>query len=140
MRRFAWLLDFDSAVFARLALGDLLAILAFVVLGERQHNVDPVANPDVVLGTLLPFLVGWIVFALLLGAYGSAAFDGEVAHSFARTAAAWLGADLLAQALRATETFRGDADPVFFLVAGSVGLALLFGWRLVARRTFGDAG
>ena len=44
--------------------------------------------------------------------------------------AGWLGADLVAQALRATTFFHGDPALTFFLVAGAFGLALLAVGRL----------
>ncbi|WP_254543928.1 DUF3054 domain-containing protein [Halomarina pelagica] len=114
-----------------LAVGDLLLVGAFVVLGEVSHfdAAFVLANPGYVLGTYLPFALGWLVVAPLVGAYGRAA------RSTARSAAvyaagSWFGAVVVGQALRATALFHGEFAATFFLVSLGVGLALLLPWRV----------
>lgn len=123
--------------------GDVVAILAFVVLGELRHGVDPVTMPGRFAGTAVPFLVGWAVVGALLGAYAASVRRGA-GRLAAVTAVAWTGAAAVAQALRATAVFPGDADPVFYLVTVGFGGAILVAWRLgrvlLWPRVVGSAG
>lgn len=112
-----------------LALGDVLLILAFVVAGEVRHDVDPLARSGVVLDTALPFLVGWFAAALVAGLYRRDWTPRAVA---VRTAGAWVGAAVVALALRATPLFHGDFAVAFLLVSVGVGLLLLVPWRAAA--------
>jgi hypothetical protein len=114
----------------RYLVGDLLAILAFILIGEISHGVDPVAQWRFVLDAAIPFLIGWLVVGPLLGAYARWSLRGPLWAALAAVPA-WLVADGLGQLLRDTDTFHGSADPVFYLVAAAVGGALLVGWRLV---------
>lgn len=111
--------------------GDVLAVLAFVVAGEIQHNVDPVRYPMQVVDTAVPFLVGWVVAATLVGAYAAAARQ-SVRRATLTALLGWVLADALGQALRATSLFGGDADPIFFVVALLAPLPLMLGWRAIA--------
>lgn len=125
--------------------GDVAAILLFVVLGELRHGVDPVSMPARFAGTAVPFLLGWLLVAPLAGAY-AARLRSSAGRLAAVTAGAWVGAAALAQVVRATDPFPGNADPVFFLVAVGFGGLLLVGWRLAwsvlgpGRRDRADAG
>lgn len=129
---------FDSFVDSRvdrsagtlwLALGDVAAILTFVVLGGLQHGTNPLVEPLVVLDTLAPFLVGWSVAGPLLGAYAPKA-RRSVKGAVVLTTVSWVSAALLGQTLRATEFFHGDAAPAFVAVSIGVGLFLLVPWRV----------
>jgi len=124
-----------APVTALVALGDLACIGAFVVAGEISHNVDPAANPLYVAETATPFLVGWALVALLGGLYAADA-RRSARRAVALTVPAWVGAALVAQAIRATPMFHGDAALTFFLVSVGVGLALLVPWRVAASRLF----
>lgn len=115
------------------AVGDLLLIGLFVLLGELRHGVDPVTQPLVVLDTYAPFLVGWLVAALAVGAYGPRA-RRSMESAVTATAGAWVVAVLVAQLLRASAFFHGDADPAFAAVSLLVGLALLLPWRAALAR------
>lgn len=121
----------DAATVGRLVPGDVLAILAFVVAGEFSHGIDPIQAPLYVAETAAPFFVGWAVVGPLAGAYASNLLDSP-RRTFVRTALGWLGADVVAQALRGTAFFHGGADPTFFMVAGVVGGTLLVLVRFVA--------
>jgi len=117
------LYDADPRAVVRFLPGDLLAIFAFVLVGTLSHGT---LTPQRYAGVLVPFVVGWVVVAPFAGGY-----DASVRES-SRTAVlygavSWLGADVLAQLLRGTPFFPGNADPQFFVVAlvfGTIALVL----------------
>lgn len=116
-----------------LFLGDVTAIVVFVVTGELSHGIDPVAAAGyVVTNTLAPFLIGWIVVAVPAGMY--VATPDSLRRVTVTTLAVWLGADVIAQAIRATPFVQGGASlraiVVFGLVSFGVGGLLLVGWRV----------
>lgn len=119
-----------SATTVGLLLGDVALITLFVVLGEFRHH-DPGMVPAQTPGTLVPFLVGWAVAALLAGVYARHVRT-DVRAAVGRTALAWTGAVAVGQGLRATAAFPGDASPAFVAVSLAVGLVLLLPWRAVA--------
>lgn len=107
------LLDVDGRAVVRYLPGDLLAIFLFVFLGELQHGG---LTAERYAGVLIPFFVGWLVVAPVVGAYAERTVD-SARSAIVFALAAWLGADFLGQLLRGTEFFPGNADPQFFLVA-----------------------
>ncbi|EMA53279.1 MULTISPECIES: DUF3054 domain-containing protein [Halococcus] len=111
-----------------LAVGDLLLISLFVVLGELQHGYDLVADAPRVVGTALPFFLGWALVSILAGVYAPST-SRSVGTAVRRTALAWIGAALIGQALRATPVFPGGFAIAFVLVSLGVGLVLLVPWR-----------
>jgi hypothetical protein len=114
-----------------LALGDVAAIMAFIVAGEYQHNADPLGNPELVVTAAAPFLLSWAVVAFFGGLYTrDAVASPRRAVSWA--VPAWLVATLLSHALRSTSLFRGDTAVAFVLVTMAVGGVLVVGWRLAA--------
>lgn len=116
-----------------LAAGDLLAIAVFVVLGELQHGYDPIADAGRVVGTAIPFLVGWAIVGVLAGVYAPRVRESARAVAI-RTGLAWVGAVLIGQALRATPVFHGGLSIPFVLVSLGVGLVLLVPWRVAYAR------
>lgn len=136
------LLDVDARAIVRFLPGDLLAIFAFVFVGELQHSTLTLSQYngdwlpflvewlDRYAAALLPFLIGWLVVAPLFGGY-----DSEVLASTRMAllmgATSWLGADLVGQLLRETKHFPGRTNPEFFFVA------LLFGGLFVLAARFG---
>ena len=122
-------IDASPTTFA-LALGDFALIALFVVLGELQHGYDILARPGRVVGTLIPFLVGWVLASVLAGVYAPTVYR-SVRQTVARTVLAWVGAALVGQSLRATSLFHGDFALAFVLVSLGVGLVLLVPWRAV---------
>jgi hypothetical protein len=116
---------------ALVALGDLACITAFVLLGLTvgHGSGDPGVDPAHVAVTVLPFAVGWAVTSLLAGVYASGTY-GSAKRAVARTVPAWVGAALVAQALRATAPVPGGAAVTFFVVSVLVTLALLVPWRV----------
>ena len=127
-------IDVDSRAIRRYALGDVVAIALFVLLGEFSHPEIPFT----VLGyleTLTTFLLGWVAVAAPAGVYGRATLeDGRIALLV--PVLAWAVADAIAQLLRATTLFAGDAALSFYLVALIVGGAFIGAARyLIVRYT-----
>ncbi|WP_436928417.1 DUF3054 domain-containing protein [Halosimplex halobium] len=118
---------------ALVALGDLACITAFVLLGVTvgHGGGDPGVDPAHVAVTVLPFAVGWAVTSLLAGTYARSTY-ASAKRSVVRTVPAWVGAALVAQALRATAVVPGGAAVTFFAVSVLVTLALLLPWRVAA--------
>ncbi|MGB9985940.1 DUF3054 domain-containing protein [Salarchaeum japonicum] len=129
--------EFDRRTVRRFAAGDVLAVFAFVTVGEYQHNpflFQPSQAGDLAVqlaGAAVPFLAGWLVGSWALGAYG-----GRVTDSWLRlggaTVGGWLVADVIGQLLRSTAFFPGDASPVFFAVTATFGALFLLAWRVAA--------
>ncbi|WP_225333925.1 DUF3054 domain-containing protein [Halomicrobium urmianum] len=119
-----------SPLTAALAVGDVGAITLFVVLGQLSHEVGPLANPERVVGTLAPFLIGWVVASLVGSLYTRDALQPPV-RAASWTLPAWILAVVVAQALRATPFFPGNAALTFALVSIAVGGGLLIGWRVL---------
>lgn len=113
---------------ALVALVDLALIGVFVVVGEISHNVDPIASPWLVADTYTPFLLGWVAALIPGGLYAPDARSPSRAAG--ATAIVWVVAAGIAQLLRATSLFHGNAAPVFFAVSVAVGLTLLVPWRV----------
>jgi len=120
---------------AKLALGDLLVIVGFLIVGELNHDVNPVESPLVVADTIAPFLAGWIVAALVVGAYAPGA-TRTVKTSVTRVSATWIIAAAIGLALRSTSYFHGSSPWTFALVITGIGVAFLAAWRaaVAARR------
>ncbi|NIB99522.1 DUF3054 domain-containing protein [Halobacterium sp. R2-5] len=115
------LYDADPRAVVRFLPGDLLAISAFVLAGTLSHGS---LTAQRYAGVLLPFVVGWIVVAPFAGGYDTRVLESTRA-ALLYAVASWLGADFLAQLMRGTPFFPGNADPQFFLVALAVGTVAL---------------
>lgn len=122
-----------SRATAILVAGDVVLIALFVLAGEIRHGFGPTEYPLRVLGTLLQFLIGWFAVAFLAGVY-TREVRLDVRTAALRTAAAWVLAALVGQALRATDLFHGNAAPAFVAVTVAVGLVLLVPWRVAVAR------
>lgn len=113
---------------AVLALGDLLVLASFLTAGSLTHGVDPVNMPGHIAGTVAPFLVGWVVAAIAVGAYAPGA-TRTVRTAVLRAAGAWVVAAAIGLALRATPYFHGGAPLSFALVVTGVGVVSFSVWR-----------
>jgi hypothetical protein len=116
---------------AVLAVGDLVALTAFVVAGTIQHGERPFANPEVVVGALAPFLLAWALLSVVGGLYTADAVI-SVRRALSWTAPVWVFAVLLGQGLRATSLFPGGTSAPFVVVTLVVGGSLVVGWRVLA--------
>ena len=112
-----------------LAIGDLVAIVALILVGQLSHDIDPVTEPLASIESMVPFLVGWLVISVLAGVYAH-----EIATSVARTArsttVAWIAAANVGLIIRSTPLFDGGAVWPFNLVLTGTGLVVLLGWRI----------
>lgn len=116
-----------------LALGDVLVLVAFVMLGEFSHGAMPWNVPLMVAETTLTFLVGWVLLAPPLRAYQSDNLESP-RMAAATGFVAWVGASAVANLLRDTQFFHGNGAVSFFLVAAGVGGLMIAGWRYLRIR------
>jgi hypothetical protein len=129
-------LGFDTAAAGRYLVGDVVAIALFVIIGEISHGIDPITQVAVVVDTFLPFLIGWVIVAPLLGAYASGTLESRLI-AVTNIVPVWLVADGVGQVLRDSSFFHGSATPIFYLVAAAVGGFFLLAWRLFAWTVYG---
>jgi len=98
----------DSAALP-LAVGDLLAILGVLTYGMIEHATF---LPERAVGVYAPFLIGWAVGAVLIGAYSPGAAESAKA-AIPLGLRAWVLAALIGFGLRWTPVFPGGLDPIF---------------------------
>lgn len=116
-----------SRTTALLAAGDIAAILLFIVVGEYTHGYNPLVAVGRVAGTAIPFLIGWAIASVGTGLYVSG--SRSLGKTLGVTLLCWIVAVGIAQALRATAVFHGNAALTFALVSVGVGGVLLSVWR-----------
>ena len=126
-------LPVDSRAVRRYAIGDVVAIAVFVVLGEFSHGANPITVFVPMLETLGTFLLGWVTVATIAGAYSRRSLDNG-RHAILVSLYAWAIADAIAQLLRSLPFARGNGAITFYLVALVFGGALIGGWRYLAFR------
>lgn len=115
-----------------LFVGDVVVLAALLTLGVvRHHGASYLSNDPVAwILVLVPFFVGWLVAAPVMGAYSPGA--AESAKSAVPLAIrSWVVADLIGVGIRATPLFEGGAALTFVLVTLVVGLVGLAVWRTV---------
>ena len=114
--------------------GDVLILLAFVIVGQRDHNlVDPVHPVLGVLARTAEFAGPWLIAGWLLGAFkGPGDHEGRpyVVSLLARSLNAWLVAAPLGILARAFDLGHVTVIRIFMVITLSLGGALLLGWRL----------
>ncbi|EMA04721.1 DUF3054 domain-containing protein [Haloferax denitrificans] len=113
-----------------IAVGDVLAIFLLVTVGVIQHNGVSYLSADPVgwVLTAVPFLIGWLVAAPLLGAYSPGAAE-SAKSAVPLGVRSWLAATVVGMAIRWTPLFEGGVELTFvavMLVLGSVALGV---WR-----------
>lgn len=108
-----------------LAVGDLLAILSVLTIGMIQHNTLTAGHAP---GVYAPFVIGWVVGAVVIGAYSAGA--GESAKAAVPLGLrAWVIAALVGFGLRATAIFPGDLAPIFVAITFVLTGGLIAGFR-----------
>ena len=114
-----------------LPVGDVIALLLFMYLGQRDHNtIDPVHPVLSLLVLAAEFALPWIVAGWLLGAFPRRAFPGRGAV-LARSLNAWLVAAPLGLLLRAFVVGRAVIPTLFMVVTIGLGGIFVIGWRLI---------
>ncbi len=117
---------------ALLAAGDLLALLAFVLVGQADHQTLSAANP--LLGALpnvASLAIPWFVLAFLLRAYPRGASAPALPGFLGRSALAWVIAAPIGLVIRMLLLGRGGIPIPFLLVTLAAGGLFLLGWRLL---------
>lgn len=117
---------------ALLAGGDLLALLAFVLVGQADHQTLSAANP--LLGALpnvVSLAIPWFILAVLLRAYPRGAAPSTLLSFLGRSALAWIIAAPIGLAIRMVWLGRGGIPLPFLLVTLAVGGLFVLGWRLI---------
>ncbi|MFB6080781.1 MAG: DUF3054 domain-containing protein [Haloferacaceae archaeon] len=113
-----------------LAVGDVVALALVFSAGAVRHDgvAFLLAHPGYWAATILPFLLGWLVAAPLLGAYSAGAAESAKA-AIPLAVRAWVVGEVVALGLRASPLFHGGVELTFVFVtfaAGAFGLSL---WR-----------
>lgn len=115
-----------------LAAGDLLALLAFVLVGQADHNTINTANPLLgVLPNVAPLAGAWFVVAILLRAFPKSSQQPRLAVFLGGSALAWVIAAPIGLAIRMVWLGRGGIPIPFLLVTLAAGGLFLLGWRLI---------
>ena len=123
--------------------GDLIAVVAFVAVGQEDHGLVNEANP--VLGVLLTageFGVPWLIAGLLLGAFrmgdhvgaGLTPAQGDrkghpYASFLARSLNTWLVAAPIGILIRSYALGRAVIPTVFLVATLGFGGVFVLGWR-----------
>ncbi len=103
--------------------GDLLVLLLFVFIGQRDHGMSLTGALPSLLATTLALALPWAVVAWLLGVLRLPG-DRPAAAWLGRVAAAWLIAAPLGLILRAL--WRGQASIILIFMIVALGLGGLF--------------
>src|SRR5574341_202316 len=128
-----------------LLVGDLIAVMAFVVVGQRDHNLVNEANPVLgVLVTTVEFVAPWAVAGWLLGAFrvgdhvGAGLAPAQGDHTgrpyvsfLARSLNTWLVAAPIGILIRSFALGRAVIPTMFLVAALGFGGLFVLGWRAV---------
>lgn len=115
-----------------LVIGDLLALLAFVLVGQADHQTVDAANP--LLGALpnvISLAIPWLILAVVLRAYPRGATAPTLPGFLGRAALAWIIAAPIGLVIRMFYLGRGGIPIPFLLVTLAAGGLFLLGWRLI---------
>jgi hypothetical protein len=121
-----------------LAAGDVLVIALFLYAGTLQHgtvSLPPAGTAEIVhlAEVVLPFLLGWVLVSIPVGAYSPGA--GESAKASVPLAVrSWIGAALVGLGLRATPFLAGGVQLTFAAVMLFGGALALGVFRALALR------
>ena len=111
--------------------GDLIVLLLFVFIGQRDHGITgPGAWPSL-LNTAVSIGLPWTAAAFALGAYRLRPDPGWRVW-LGRSLNAWLVAAPLGLLLRALWRDQDVIPVIFILIAMGIGGLMMIGWRAVA--------
>jgi len=115
---------------APLALGDLVAIVAVIAIGMNNHN--SLTGAVALLETAAPFLLGWVVMSVPIGAYSAGAAESAKA-AVPLAVRSWIPAAVIGIAIRgAVQSTFSTGLAIFLAVMLVTGIVALGGWRWVA--------
>lgn len=115
-----------------IAVGDIVALLAFLFVGTLRHSSleQLQADPAVYVLAAAPFILGWLVCAPLVGAYSPG--GGSAANSSIPLAVrSWIPALLVGLAVRVFALPGRGAEISFAVVMLVGGAVVLSGWRFL---------
>ncbi len=115
-----------------IAVGDLIALLVFLLAGTLQHwTLEQLqADPTIYLFAAGPFLVGWLLCAPLIGAYSPG--GGSAPNSSIPLAIrSWIPAALVGLVIRVVAIPDRGADIVFAVIMLVGGVVVLSVWRFL---------
>jgi hypothetical protein len=107
--------------------GDLVAIGLFVLVGELRHGGTLAAGAT----TYAQFVAGWLVAAIVVGAYGTGAV-ASVGRAAGLGLLGWILGAVLGAIIRAALRPGFFIAPTFVGVTIGAGGVLLVAWRLLA--------
>ena len=115
-----------------IAVGDVAALLAFLLAGTLQHStVDQLlADPGLYLAAAGPFVLGWLLCAPLIGSYSPG--GGSAPNSSIPLAIrSWIPAAIVGMAIRVVALRGRGAEASFAAVIIIGGAVTLSAWRLL---------
>ena len=118
-----------------LAVADVVAVGGAVTVGIAPHgSVAPLLGaPGCWAAVLLPFLLGWALVAVPVGAYAPGAAESAKA-AVPLGVRAWVPAVVVALAIRATPVAPGGVDLSFAVVITVLGAAAIAAGRWLTLR------
>lgn len=109
---------------------DFALIAAVLIYGLSVHAVDPLAQPDRVATTVLPYWIGWGVASVLFEVYTADEHRSFILEMI-QIAMTWIGGAIIGSAIRSTPLVPGGAPFIFVLVVIAAGLIVLVPWRAI---------
>ncbi len=115
-----------------IAVGDVVALLAFLLIGTLEHSTleQLQADPTIYLLAAGPFLLGWFICSPLVGAYSPG--GGSAPNSSIPLAIrSWIPAVLVALVIRIVALPDRGAEVTFAVVMLVGGTIVLSIWRFL---------
>lgn len=111
--------------------GDLIALFAFVAVGQYKHGYFFWEFPVRTVVVMSPFVVAWLCVALPAGLFRSQTLT-SYRYTVLSFVPAWVCASILSVGIRRTALIPGNAPVSFLLVNIVFGTLFLGTWRLLA--------
>lgn len=115
-----------------MAVGDLLALLAFLLVGTLEHwPLETILeDPTIYLMVAGPFILGWLVCAPLIGAYSPGGVSAPNS-SIPLAIRSWIPAAIVGLLIRELVIPGRGAEPVFAVIMIVGGAVFLSIWRVL---------
>jgi hypothetical protein len=115
---------------APLAVGDVIAIVAVIAIGMTSHQ--SLTGPVALAETAAPFLLGWAIASVPIGAYSAGAAESAKA-AVPLAIRSWVPAAVIGVAIRgAVQSSFSTGLGIFLVVMLVTGTLALGGWRWIA--------